>query len=91
MNLITSWLVRVLIRVKYANLVNILLDREVVPEFIQGNCSGKKLAVGLQKLFRDQDDYVAQQKAAEDAINLLRLKNQLPSDFAASTVLSLID
>ena len=31
------------------------------------------------------------QKAAEDAINLLRLKNQLPSDFAASTVLSLID
>ena len=90
-NLITSWLVRVLIRVKYANLVNILLDREVVPEFIQGNCSGKNLAVGLEKLFRDQDVYVAQQKAAEDAINLLRLKNQLPSDSAASTVLSLID
>ena len=90
-NLITSWLVRILIRIKFANLVNILLDQEVVPEFIQGNCSGKKLAVGLEKLFRDKTAYAAQQKLARDAINLVRLKNQLPSDAAASTVLSLID
>ncbi len=90
-NLITSWVVRMLIRVKYANLVNILLDREEVPEFIQGNCSGKKLAVGLEKLLSNQNVYIAQQKSALDAIDLLRLKNQLPSDVAASTVLGLID
>ena len=90
-NLVTSWIVRVLIKVKYANLINILLDREAIPEFLQGNCSGKRLSVGLEKLFRDQHVYITQQKSARDALDLLRSKNNLPSDIAASAVLSLID
>lgn len=44
-----SWLaVRVLARVRYAHLVNILLDRPAVPEFIQSACVPENLCAGLK-------------------------------------------
>ena len=89
-NTITSWVIKILVRVKYANLVNILLDREAVPEFLQGRCNGKNLAKSIEKLLTDQNVYKAQQYSAEEAILLLRSKEGSPSDVAASTALSLV-
>ena len=89
-NTITSWVIKILVRVKYANLVNILLDREAVPEFLQGRCNGKNLAQSIEKLLTDPNVYKAQQYSAEEAILLLRSKKGSPSDVAASTALSLV-
>ena len=89
-NVITSWIVKVLISSQYANLINILLDREAVPEFIQEQCNGRNLAESLDYLLKDDKAYKAQQDSAEEAIKLLRSEEGLPSDVAASTVLSLI-
>ena len=40
-------LYRRFIRVKYANLVNIMLDRMLVPEFLQENCTPDNLAAAV--------------------------------------------
>lgn len=62
----TYRLYRRLIRVKYANLVNIMLDRMLVPERLQGDCTPPKLAEAVAQLLeepaarRDQVDGVAQ-------------------------------
>ena len=89
-NVITSWIVKALIKIPYANLVNILLNREAVPEFIQGKCTGDNLANALKNLLEDKVAYEAQQTAADDAIKLLKMGDLSPSDVAARTILSLI-
>jgi lipid-A-disaccharide synthase len=88
-NVITSWIVKLLVKIPYANLVNILLDREAVPEFIQGKCTVDNLSKALENLLKDKDSYNAQQTAADDAITLLKTGDVLPSDVAAKTILSL--
>ncbi|NKB21957.1 MAG: lipid-A-disaccharide synthase [Alphaproteobacteria bacterium] len=90
MNLITGWIIKALVKIPYANLVNILLDREGVPEFIQGKCTGDRLADALENLLRDKLVYEAQQTAADEAIKLLKTGDGLPSDIAANTILSLV-
>jgi lipid-A-disaccharide synthase len=89
-NVITSWIVKALIKTPYANLVNVLLNREAVPEFIQGKCTGDNLANALENLLEDIVVYEAQQSAADDAMKLLKAGDLLPSDVAAKTILSLI-
>lgn len=88
-NIVTSWIVKALIRIPYANLVNVLLNREAVPEYIQGRCTADNLATALETLLMDNRAYKAQQAAADEAIKLLAAGNVLPSDVAAKTVLSL--
>lgn len=53
MNPITWEIVRRKIRVRFAHLANILLNREVVPEFIQGNCLPDPIAEALVGLERN--------------------------------------
>ncbi len=89
-NTITYWIIKYLVSSKYANLVNILLNREAVPEFLQYQCNGKNLAKGIESLLTDKTLYKEQQSSAEEAIILLRSKEGAPSDVAASTVLSLV-
>lgn len=63
---LTHRLYRRLIRVKYANLVNIMLDRMLVPERLQDDCTPPRLAQAVTRLLeepaarRDQVDGVAQ-------------------------------
>jgi lipid-A-disaccharide synthase len=89
-NTITSWIVKFLVSGKYVNLVNVLLNKEAVPEFLQGECNGKNLAESIDNLLKDQKVYKAQQSSGDEAISLLRCKEGSPSDLAASTVLALI-
>ncbi len=46
----TYWLAKMMVKVNYAHLANILLDRMVVPEFIQGECSKENLLEALAGL-----------------------------------------
>lgn len=49
-----SWaIIRRMVRVKYAHLVNILLDAPVVPEFIQDSCRPETIADGLEGVLED--------------------------------------
>ncbi len=81
-NLIARWLVKV----RFANLVNILADREVIPEFLLWRCRGDLIAdcaVGLLESSQVADTQVAE---AADVMQRLRLPDVLPSDRAAQIV-----
>ena len=43
-NTLTHWLVRHLVKIDYAHLLNLILKREAVPELIQGDCTPQRLA-----------------------------------------------
>ena len=92
MNALTVAIVRALhgINQKYANLVNILLDREVVPEFIQERCRANLIADGVLELLSDRTARETQLASVDEALAKLRPAGGSPSNAAATVVMSLI-
>ncbi|MBL4719958.1 MAG: lipid-A-disaccharide synthase [Alphaproteobacteria bacterium] len=85
---LTYLLGKPLINVAYANLVNLILNRPVIPEFLQNNCTGEKLSAALFALKgpagKDQCEAVA------PALTALGLGGDSPSDRAAEAVLEIV-
>ncbi len=90
MNPLTYQVVTRMVRVDYVNMINLLLDRSVVPELLQHNCRGPLLAREVERLLNDQTARKAQLEAMSDAIAMLRPGEGAPSDCAAAIVLRVI-
>jgi len=88
MNWLTAWLARRLVRVKYASLVNLLLNREVIKEFLQGNCRPESLARTLETLLTDASAGEEQRVAFAEALAMIGQRGERPSIKAARLVLS---
>ena len=90
-NPFSAWLAKQLIKVKYANLVNLILDREAIPEFIQKGCNSDNLSKKLSNLLLSPL-VIRQQKADyEIALNSLKSKNSnKPSISAAKIILDFL-
>ncbi len=84
---LTYALMRPFVSVTYATLVNILLAREAVPEFIQQNCTPKNLAGAVVSLFRDPIVRAKQIAALEEATTELGRGAEEPSLRAARVLL----
>lgn len=93
MNALTVKIVKMLhgMNQKYANLLNILLDREVIPEFIQDRCRSDLIAEKLKELLDDPAVRDRQLRSIDGALSMLRPENASPSAAAATVVLSLFD
>ncbi|MDR6291344.1 lipid-A-disaccharide synthase [Inquilinus ginsengisoli] len=90
-NPLTAFVVRRLLTTKYANLVNIMLDRPAVPELLQENCTPDKLAAAIDRLLTDPAAVAAQREAyAEVARMMLLPDGAVPGDRAADVVLDVI-
>ncbi len=51
-----SWLLgRMLVRVPFYSMVNLIAGRAIVPELMQSECTGERLAAAAQHLLRDSD------------------------------------
>jgi len=85
LNPATALVGRVVIRRRRFCPVNLLLDRPVVPELIQGGCRPGPLAEALKPLLCDEDARTAQLAAFRDLAALLGGGNR-PSIRAAETV-----
>lgn len=89
-NPITAAIVRRLVKVKYASLLNLLAGKEVVPELLQRDATPSKLAAALNRLLTDPRAAEAQRAAYRPALESLRPAAGLPSDAAAAAVLELL-
>jgi lipid-A-disaccharide synthase len=84
---LTYGVARPFISAKYATLVNILLDREAVPERIQSRCTPAALAVELKKLILDPGGRARQISDLIEADHLLGVGGEAPSLRAARALL----
>jgi lipid-A-disaccharide synthase len=89
-NPITIWIAWRLTLVKYASIVNLLANREIVPELLQADATPKKLSAALEKILTPEG---AAAQRAEFAFQLatLRPPEGSPSDAAAAAVLDLFE
>ncbi|TVP80775.1 MAG: lipid-A-disaccharide synthase [Puniceicoccaceae bacterium] len=70
LNPMSYWLGRILVKVKYIGIANLLLDRPLHPEYIQGAARAEQLGRELQRAIDDQQAAV---QAAESAGELHEL------------------
>jgi lipid-A-disaccharide synthase len=88
---LTFFLSKFLMTVKHITLINILLDREAVPEFLQSAATPEKLAAAVAALFRDPALRAAQTDAMKDFGRLLGEGDEAPSLRAARVLLDFIE
>lgn len=89
-NPITAAIVRRLVKVPHASLVNLLAEREVVPERLQEACTPEALAEALVRPMLDPATAAAQRAGFGEALAKLRAPEGLPSDAAAEAVLKML-
>jgi len=84
LNTLTFLMVRVMVKIRYASLVNIILGREVIPEFIQAQATPDNLKKAVLSLIHDENSR-NKMLAAFEAVRR-ELKNYSASVNAADLV-----
>lgn len=88
---LTALIIKLLVKVKYAHLVNILLDKPVVPEYLQGRCKPIPIAQELLRLLKDEALMAQQKVAFHDARRILKKDvDESPSDTALAYIMQKI-
>jgi len=86
-NAITTLLARRLVRLKWVSLVNLILNREAIPERILEDCTPENLAAETARLISDGAARRRQLTDAAEAMAALCPPSGTPSDRAAQVVL----
>jgi len=88
-NTLTNYVARIFVKVKYVNLINILSDKEIIPEFLLRRCKPNLIATKALELTNKN---TANQMANEaiEGLQKLKLPNILPSERAAEIVMEMV-
>lgn len=81
---VSEWIARAFLKIKHACMVNILLQKGVVPELLQENCNPESLSQAVLDLLKNTKQ---QKQALKQVRGILTPKNSQPSDLAAEVVL----
>jgi lipid-A-disaccharide synthase len=77
--------------VTHITLINIILGREAVPEFLQSRCTPENLAEAVERLFRDDAARDIQKTAMTEFAHALGADDEAPSLRAARTLLAFVE
>ena len=55
LNWLNYFIIRPLVKTKYINIINIIANKQIIPEFIQGNCNSIKIISKLEEFFQNKD------------------------------------
>jgi len=86
MNFINFLIVKMLVKIKYANILNIAADEMIIPELLQSKCNSKEIFKLVSSFLEDQSKIKKQILNTEKVLDSFRTKN-LPTDLAADSLL----
>jgi lipid-A-disaccharide synthase len=87
---LTFFLSKFLMTVTHITLINILLEREAVPEFLQSRATPENLAAAVGRLFNEPAARAAQIEAMKEFGHLLGEDDEAPSFRAARVLLAFV-
>ena len=76
MNKLTAAIARRVLKIKYVNLINLLMDQPIIPELLQENCTPEKMTMTLRSLLNGE------QQKTQEALEKLG-KGKAPSEKVA--------
>jgi len=68
MNMINFLIVKILVKVKFANIINITAGEEIIPELLQSRCNSKEIFNVVDKLLTDKSALEKQVAKSQDVI-----------------------
>ena len=86
MNFLNYLIVRSLVKVKFANIINIAAGKEVIPELLQSKCNPKDLFKSVSSFIDDPSKIKEQVEKTQSILNTL--KTDISSSILASRALS---
>ena len=86
MNFLNFLIVRLLVKIKYANIINIINNKEVIPELIQKKCNAKEI-YNLVVYFLKNPEMMKQQ-VIDCEKSLIQIRSKTSSSDEASLVLT---
>lgn len=87
---LTYLMAKYLVKLKYVNLTNILLNRGVVPELLQDKCTPQNIVKEIHELLKDGQAYDRQMDGFKEVKEYLSSGRQTPSENAADIVLDML-
>jgi len=84
MNMINFFIVKMLVKIKFANIINIAADEEVIPELLQSKCNPSNIYNTVDKLLSDKE---ALEKQITKTQRIIRnFKTNKSSEIASSLI-----
>ena len=90
LNPLTEALLDRVLRVRQVNLINLILERSLVPELLGSDCSPERLAAAVAELVRDERVRSAHIEGYDQAVRRLGAAGPSPSRNAADRILEII-
>ena len=84
MGLINFFIVKMLVKVKFANIINIAANEEVIPELLQSKCNSTNIYYTVDKLLNDKNALEKQVTKSQQIIN--NFKTDKSSEIANSVI-----
>ena len=85
-NKINFFIIKMLVKVKFANIINIVANKEIIPELLQSNCNSKNIFKKVDELLKDKVALENQITRSQEIIN--NFKTQKSSEIASSVLLN---
>ena len=86
MGMINFFIVKMLVKVKFANIINIAANKEIIPELLQSNCNSKNIFKKVDELLENKEALENQIIRSQEIIN--KFKTQKSSEIASSVLLN---
>ena len=86
MNLINFLIIKMLVKTKFANIINIAANKEIIPELLQSKCNSKNIYITVDKLLSNKEELNAQILMSQTEIN--KFKNKKSSILASSILIN---
>lgn len=90
-NFISAWILKNMMKIKHISLVNILSKQEIIPEFLQNNCTKDNLSKGVLRGIDGQNYDNVKQKLVDFSKNFYDQNPSYPSIKAASYIQKLFE
>jgi len=85
-NMINYWIMKFLVKVKFANIINIINNKEIIPELLQGECNAKEIFNSVNYLLGHPDLLKLQLENIKNTLK--KIKSESSSTDKVSTILS---
>lgn len=87
-NFLTYLLIKLMVKIKFANLINLICNREIIPELLQFKCNAVTIAQKLEELLNNPNLQKQQISESISTLQMLGMGSQeKPSQKAAKAVL----
>jgi lipid-A-disaccharide synthase len=87
LNSLTYLVLKMCIKIKYANIINIISNKEIIPEYIQSDFTADNIVCALNKIMSNPAEANEQVAASTEVLKTMGFgSSQIPSDKAAEII-----